>query len=189
MLPPCDCGFTSDIARLVGTHMRYCNGSPSEENTRKLKCQLCKFSTESKAGLQVHLARKHPEIRNEDLSQKEKNFRWTAQELDFLVETIQKLKKEGVKHVNKVAAELLPNRSEVAIQKIRTKQEYKQAETSVNERKLIDVEDTPRKTQLSRIDTPISITRTPWVLPPVPPTPITGQRRRSLRQFLRYQLE
>ena len=81
--------------------------------------------------------------------------------MDFLVETIQKLKKEGVKHVNKVAAELLPNRSEVAIQKIRTKQEYKQAETSVNERKLIDVEDTPRKTQLSRIDTPISITRTP----------------------------
>ena len=137
----------------------------------------------------MHLTRKHPEIRNENLPQKEKNFRWTTQELKFLVETIQKLKKEGVKHVNKVAAELLPNRSEVAIQKIRTKQEYKQVETSVNGRKLIDVEDTPRKTQLSRIDTPISITRTPRVLPPVPPTPITGQRRRSLRQFLCYQLE
>ena len=109
--------------------------------------------------------------------------------MDFLVETIQKLKKEGVKHVNKVAAELLPNRSEVAIQKIRTKQEYKQAETRINERKLIDVEDTPRKTQLSRIDTPISITRIPRVLPPVPPTPITGQRRRILPQFLCYQLE
>ena len=76
----------------------------------------------------MHLARKHPDIRNENLLQKEKNVRWTIQELEFLVETIQKLKKEGVKHVNKVAAELLPNRSEVAIQKIRTKQEYKQAE-------------------------------------------------------------
>ena len=137
----------------------------------------------------MHLTRKHPEIRNENLPQKEKNFRWTTQELKFLVETIQKLKKEGVKHVNKAAPELLPNRSEVAIQKIRTKQEYKQAETRINERKLIDVEDTPRKTQLSRIDTPISITRIPQVLPPVPPTPITGQRRRILPQFLCYQLE
>ena len=137
----------------------------------------------------MHLTRKHPEIRNENLPQKEKNFRWTTQELKFLVETIQKLKKEGVKHVNKAAPELLPNRSEVAIQKIRTKQEYKQAETRINERKLIDVEDTPRKTQLSRIDTPISITRIPRVLPPVPPTPITGQRRRILPQFLCYQLE
>ena len=137
----------------------------------------------------MHLTRKHPEIRNENLPQKEKNFRWTTQELKFLVETIQKLKKEGVKHVNKAAPELLPNRSEVAIQKIRTKQEYKQAETRINERKLIDVEDTPRKTQLSRIDTPISITRIPRVLPPVPPTPITGQGRRILPQFLCYQLE
>ena len=108
--------------------MRYTCGSPREEHTRKLKCQLCKFSTESEAGLQVHLARKHPDIRNENLLQKEENFRWTIQELEFLVELIQKLKKEGVKHVNKVVAELLPNRSEVAIQKIRTKQEYKQAE-------------------------------------------------------------
>ena len=137
----------------------------------------------------MHLTRKHPEIRNENLPQKEKNFRWTTQELKFLVKTIQKLKKEGVKHVNKAAPELLPNRSEVAIQKIRTKQEYKQAETRINERKLIDVEDTPRKTQLSRIDIPISITRIPRVLPPVPPTPITGQRRRILPQFLCYQLE
>ena len=125
------------------------------------------------------MARKHLEIRNEDLRPKEKNFRWTTQELEFLV-TIQKLKKDGVKCVNKVAAELLRNRTEVAIQKIRTKQEYKQAETRVNERKLINVEDTPRKAQLSRIDIPISVTRTPRILPPVPPTPITGQRRRSL---------
>ena len=176
----CDCGFTSDNARLVGIHMQYCSGSPPEEHTRKLKCQLCKFLTESGSGLQVHMARKHPEIRNEDLRPKEKNFRWTAQELEFLVETIQKLKKDGVKCVNKVAAELLRNRTEVPIQKIRTKQEYKQAEMRVNERKLINVEDTPRKAQLSKIDTPISVTRTPRILPPVPPTPITGQRRRSL---------
>ena len=91
--------------------MQYCSGSPPEEHTRELKCQLCKFSTENKAGLQVHMARKHPEIRNEDLHQKEKNFRWTTQELEFLVETIQKLKKDGVKRVNKVAAELLPHRT------------------------------------------------------------------------------
>ena len=59
----------------------------------------------------MHMARKHLEIRNEDLRPKEKNFRWTTQELEFLVETIQKLKKDGVKRVNKVAAELLPHRT------------------------------------------------------------------------------
>ena len=56
--------------------------------------------------MQVHLARKHPKVRNEGLCQKEKNFKWTTQYLEFLVET---MKKEGVKYVNKIAAEILPN--------------------------------------------------------------------------------
>ena len=87
----CDCGFTNDNPRSVGTHMRYWDGSPPEQHSRKLKCSFCKFSTESEAGLQVHLARNHPEVRNEQLREKVKKLRWTEQKLEFLVETIQRL--------------------------------------------------------------------------------------------------
>lgn len=160
--------------------MQYYNVSPPEEHSGKLKCQHCKFSTESEAGLQVHLARKHPKVRNEGLCQKEKNFKWTTQYLEFLVET---MKKEGVKYVNKIAAEILPNSTEAAIQRKCTKQEYKQAEVRVNERKAKhqNAEKTPSKTQLSQIEIP-TFTRTPRILPTVLPTPISAQshRRRSL---------
>ena len=114
----CDCGFTNDNPRSVGTHMRYCDGSPPEQHSRKLKCSFCKLSTESEAGLQVHLARNHPEVRNEQMREKVKKLRWTEQKLEFLVETIQRLKWEGVKNVNSAAANILPNITETAIQKI-----------------------------------------------------------------------
>lgn len=117
--------------------MRYCDGSSPEEHSRKLKCDHCKFSTESESGLQVHLGRKHPEIRNEDLYLKEKNFRWTNQELEFLVETVQRQKKEGLKFVNRVAVGMLPNRTEVAVQRIRTRPEYTQENEKVKQRKML----------------------------------------------------
>ena len=60
-----ECGITNDNARSVGAPMCYCDSSPLEEHTRKLRCSLCKFSLKSEAGLQVHLARKHPEVKNE----------------------------------------------------------------------------------------------------------------------------
>ena len=87
--------------------------------------------------MQVHLARKHPEVRNEELKKKSKNFRWKNQELEFLVETIQRLKGEGVKNVNNVAADILLNRIEAAIQRIRTRPEYKQAEERVSQKEFL----------------------------------------------------
>ena len=129
----CDCGFTNDNPRSVGTHMRYCDGSPPEQHSRKLKCSFCKFSTESEAGLQVHLARNHPEVRNEQLREKVKNFKWTEQKLEFLLETVQRLKWEGVKNINCATANILPNRTETAIQKI-TLPEHKQVEERIKQR-------------------------------------------------------
>lgn len=70
-------------------------------------------------GLQLHLSRKYPEIRNEQLKTKKKNFAWTDPEFELLAETIIK--------VNEVAAELLPDRTAVAKQAIRTKGDYKTA--------------------------------------------------------------
>lgn len=92
-----------------------------------------------------------------------RNFKWTTQYLEFLVET---MKKEGVKYVNKIAAEILPNSTEAAIQRKGTKQEYKQAEVRVNQRKAThqNAEKTPSKTQLSQIEIP-TFTRTPRILP------------------------
>ena len=97
---------------------------------------------------------------------------------------IQRLKEEGVKHVNKVATEILPNRTEAAVQRIRTKLEYKQAEERVNQRKILhqSAANIISKTKLSQIETPKPIPRTPQILLTVLPTPISAvsQRRRSL---------
>ena len=114
------CGFTITNSRSVGTHRRYCNGEVPEEHQRKHKCDKCLFTLDAVNGLHVHLLRK--------------NFAWTDPELEFLAETIIRLKKEGVRKVNEVAAELLPGRTAVAIQAIRTKSDNKRAEKKVKER-------------------------------------------------------
>lgn len=53
------------------------------------------------------------------------------------MEIIQRLKREGVKNVNMLAAVILPNRTEAAIQRIRTQPEYKQDEERIRQRKLL----------------------------------------------------
>ena len=60
-------------------------------------------------------------------------IRWTDIELEYLAETIRELKGNKIRNVNKVAGEEV-GRTERAIQKIRTKSEYKQAEQSVRMR-------------------------------------------------------
>ena len=76
-------------------------------------------------------------MKNEELHEKVKNLRWKDQELEFPVETVQRLKKEGVKNVNNVAARISPNRIEAATQIIRTKQEYKQTGERVRQKELL----------------------------------------------------
>ena len=76
-------------------------------------------------------------MKNEELHEKVKNLRWKDQELEFPVETVQRLKKEGVKNVNNVAACISPNRIEAATQIIRTKQEYKQTGKRVRQKELL----------------------------------------------------
>ena len=53
------------------------------------------------------------------------------------MEIIQRLKREGVKNVNMLAAVILPNRTEAAIQRIRTQPEYKQDEERIRQRQLL----------------------------------------------------
>ena len=76
-------------------------------------------------------------MKNEELHEKVKNLRWKDQELEFPVETVQRLKKEGVKNVNNVAARISPNRIEAATQIIRTKQEYKHTGKRVRQKELL----------------------------------------------------
>ena len=76
-------------------------------------------------------------MKNEELHEKVKNLRWKDQELEFPVETLQRLKKEGVKNVNNVAARTSPNRIEAATQIIRTKQEYKQTGKRVRQKECL----------------------------------------------------
>ena len=70
---------------------------------------------------------------NESLKEKEKGYRWTTAELEYLAKTIRQLKKDKVRGVNKVAGEKI-GRTEQAVQKIRTSTEYKQAEQRVRKK-------------------------------------------------------
>ena len=61
------------------------------------------------------MARKDTEVRYKKLTEKVKIFCWTEQELEFLLETVHRWEREIVKNVNNVAANILPNRGEVAL--------------------------------------------------------------------------
>ena len=50
-------------------------------NTKENTGDKCIFILDTTNGLQVYLSRKHPEIRNEQLKRKKKNFAWTEPEL------------------------------------------------------------------------------------------------------------
>ena len=75
------------------------------------------------------------------------------------MEIIQRLKREGVKNVNMLAAVILPNRTEAATQRIRTQPEYKQDEQRIRQRKLLPqrVLEMPKRTTVSETLTPKSI--------------------------------
>ena len=129
----CKCGYSSEVAKSTGSHMRYCDEKTPKEHQYQYKCPLCKFSSQSKNGLAVHNSRAHKEVYNESLKEKEKGYRWTTAELEYLAKTIRQLKKDKVRRVNKVAGEKI-GRTEQAVQKIRTSTEYKQAEQRVRKK-------------------------------------------------------
>lgn len=87
---------------------------------------------------------------------------------------MQRLKREVAKNVNGI---------EVAIQRIRTKPEYQQAEERIQQRELLPqrILETPRRNTIPKTLTPKSRSRTQQMLLKVPPTPVQ-HRRRSLPQ-------
>ena len=128
----CGCGYSSENAKSTGAHMRYCDGKPPGDQSYEHQCKLCKFSSKSENGLKVHISIAHKEAYNETLKDKEKGYKWTEAELEYLARIIRDLKKERVRGVNKAAGEKI-GRTEAAVQKIRTKGEYKLAEQRVKE--------------------------------------------------------
>ena len=76
------------------------------------------------------------DIYNEQLQEKQKNFKWTMPEFEYLAKVISELKRDKIGNVNKMAGERL-DRYEQAIQKIKTKSEYKQTERRVKEQMVV----------------------------------------------------
>ena len=129
----CDCGFSSDSARSTGTHKRYCNGTPPAEHQLEHKCHLCKFSSATANGLLVHTSVAHKAEYNESLQEKENNYQYTEQELEYIAKIVYELKQTKARNINKVVAERV-GRTEQAVQKVRTKTEFRRIERLVRER-------------------------------------------------------
>ena len=129
---PWDCSICQEqlTAKATGQHKRSCDGNIPSEHKYDYKCELCPFSSQTKNGLLVQRGVAHKAEYNEGLKVKEKNYRYTEQELLYLARTIRQLKKDKTRDVNKVAGERL-GRTTTAIATIRTKTEYKQAERQV----------------------------------------------------------
>ena len=72
-------------------------------NKYDYKCELCPFSSQTKNDLLVHRSVAHKAEYNEGLKEKEKNYRYTEQELLYLARTVIQLKKDKTRDVNKVA--------------------------------------------------------------------------------------
>lgn len=98
----CKCGHSSNIPKSTGTHMRYCQGIPLIEHQFKFRFELCKFSSKTKNGSQVHISISHKSLHNEKLQQKEKKFKWLERESEYLARAIIELKKNKVRNVNKL---------------------------------------------------------------------------------------
>lgn len=133
----CSCGYGSENSKSTGSHLRYCDGNVPEEHKRRFKCDLCRFSSNDENGLLVHNSVAHKEEYSEGLKEKEKGFKWTDTEFKYLAEVIHQLKKDKVRNVNKAAGDRL-GKTEQAIQKIRTKTEYKILERQVKEKLVAD---------------------------------------------------
>ena len=175
----CGCGFISDNSRSVGTHKRYCAGFPPEEHNRLFKCQHCQFSTNFENGLSVHISRAHPSLLNDQLKEKTRNFQRTEPEFRFLAETVLDLKQRKIRDINLAASKIL-GRSHQAIQKIRTKTEYKRIERTVKlERNNSSVEQTPQ-THIDPIITPTDVEQSPSYYKDPLTTPIDVEQPPSL---------
>lgn len=129
----CTCGYGNESSKSTGVHLRYCDSAIPEENLRKHKCDLFKFSTEDENGLLVHRSVAHKEQYNEELVAKEKCYKWTRPELRYLAEVILELKRAKTRNVNREAGSRL-GRTEQAVQKIRQKTEYRQIERGLKEK-------------------------------------------------------
>ena len=129
----CKCGFSSITSRSVGSHMKYCDGTTPKEHLKAHKCEICKFSSDTYNGLQVHKSTRHKDEYNQTLKTKEKGYRWTNQEFEYLAKLVRKLKDNKVGQVN-LRADKQMGRTEEAIQKIRQKPEYKLIEKTVIKR-------------------------------------------------------
>ena len=129
----CSCGYGSENSKSTGSYLRYYDGNVTEEHEREFKCDLCRLSSNDESGLLVHKSVAHKEEYNEGLKGNQKGFKWTDPEFKYLAEIIHQLKKDKVCNVNKAAGERL-GRTEQAIQKVRTKMEYKRIESLVKEK-------------------------------------------------------
>ena len=103
----CKFGYSSEVSKCTGIHMICCQGIPPAEHQLKFECDLCKFSSDSKNGFQVHISVTHKGFHNEKLKKKRKNFKWTEPEFAYLIRTIIELKKNKVRNVSKAAGETL----------------------------------------------------------------------------------
>ena len=105
-------------------HKRCCTGTPPEEPSQIQKCQHCKFLTNFETALSAHFSRAHPSLHNDQLKEKTRNFQWTESEFRFLAETIIELNQRKGRDINQAASKII-SRSHQAMEKIRTKTEYK----------------------------------------------------------------
>ena len=142
----CTYGFSSDSALSVATHKRYCQGNAPQD--KEHKCPYCKFPSETENGLKVHTSRANSDIHDATLKEK-KVFAWTEAQLDFLAELVIDLKAKETPKLNMQLAKMM-DRGEKAIQKIRTKAEYKHAEARARQR----LKESKRETDIKSNDSP-----------------------------------
>ena len=128
----CKCGYSSITVRSTGAHMKYCDGSTPKEHLKEYRCDLWKFSSDTKNGLMVHRSTSHKDVYNEELKEKEKGYRWTNQEYQYLAKLVRRLVKEKVGQINMRARKKL-GRTKEAIQKVRQRTEYRRIERMIIE--------------------------------------------------------
>ena len=112
--------------------MKYCDGSSPKEHLKEYRCDLCKFSSDTKNGLMIHRSTSHKDVYKEELKEKEKGYRWNNQEYKYLAKLVRRLKKEKVGQINMRAGEKL-GRTKEAIQKVRQRTEYRRIERMIIE--------------------------------------------------------
>ena len=109
-----------------------CDGSTPKEHLKEYRCDLYKFSSDTKNGLMVQRSTSHKDVYNGELKEKEKGYRRTKQEYHYLTKLVRTLKKEKVGQINMRAGEKL-GRTKETIQKVRQRTEYRRIERMIIE--------------------------------------------------------